>query len=231
MNAAPASQTLSRGISILETLAERSPLSIDEIAHELSVHRSVAYRLVRTLEQHRLVVRDSSGLCTLGPQLNVLAAGVNRDLQSAASTEVNALAHELGFTSFFGMLDGTDFVTLVSAAPRTSGATLAQQPGSRHPLTVGAPSKAVLAGMPERDWPVEVRDALLTDVRGARERGWAESHDEVIPTVTSIAVGLPLIGGVRSAIAILAMRAHQNPAVIAERLRASANTIAGQLGR
>ena len=55
---APASQTLSRGIRILEILAEaREPLSIDDVAHRLGVHRSVAYRLVRTLEEHGLVVR------------------------------------------------------------------------------------------------------------------------------------------------------------------------------
>ena len=54
--AAPASQTLSRGIRILEILADaREPLSIDEIARRLDVHRSVAYRLLRTLEDHGLV--------------------------------------------------------------------------------------------------------------------------------------------------------------------------------
>lgn len=230
MTAAPASQTLSRGLTILELLAERSPLSIDEVSASLGVHRSVAYRLVRTLEHHRLVVRDEAGLCILGPQLTVLAAGVNRDLQSVASAEINELAHELGLTSFFGMLDGTDFVTLVSAAPRVAGATLAQRPGSRHPITIGAPSKAVLATMRDTDWPVEVRDALLADVRTARERGWAESHDEVIPTVTSIAVGLPPIGGVRSALAVLAMRSPDNADEVAARLRKSAEAIVARLG-
>ncbi|HIY66435.1 MAG TPA: helix-turn-helix domain-containing protein [Candidatus Agrococcus pullicola] len=230
MNAAPASQTLSRGLSILEQLSEHSPLSIDEIAAGLNVHRSVAYRLVRTLEHHRLVIRDAAGLCVLGPQMTVLAAGVNRDLQSVAAAEVNALAHELELTCFFGMLDGDDFVTLVSAAPRIAGATLAQRPGSRHPITVGAPSKAVLAGMPDAAWPVDVEDALLSDVQLARERGWAESHDEVIPTVTSLAVSLPVVGGVRSALAVLAMQALPRPEEIAQRLHDSSHRIASQLG-
>lgn len=53
--AAPAagSQTLSRGIRLLELIAasERDP-TIDELAARLDVHRSVAYRLLRTLEDH-----------------------------------------------------------------------------------------------------------------------------------------------------------------------------------
>ena len=49
------SQTLSRGLSILEILADASgPLGIDDVAAHLGVHRSVAYRLIRTLEEHGL---------------------------------------------------------------------------------------------------------------------------------------------------------------------------------
>ena len=58
----PASQTLSRGIRILEVLADaREPLMIDQVADRLGVHRSIAYRLLRTLEDHGLVTRDAGG--------------------------------------------------------------------------------------------------------------------------------------------------------------------------
>ena len=57
----PASQTLSRGIRILEVLADaRESLTIDQVARRLDVHRSVAYRLLRTLEDHGLVARDGA---------------------------------------------------------------------------------------------------------------------------------------------------------------------------
>ena len=230
MSQAPPSQTLSRGLTILELLAEHEALSIDEVAAKLGFHRSVAYRLVRTLEHHHLVIRDAAGRCTLGPQLVVLAAGVHRDLQSAASAEVNLLARELGLTCFFGQLDGSDFVTLVSAAPRTAGATLAQRPGSRHPITVGAPSKAILAAMSDDAWPVAVDGDLLAGVLLARERGWAESRDEVIPTVTSLAVSLPPIGQTRTALAALSMSAPADPDAVAARLHRSAAEITRALG-
>ena len=77
---APHSQTLSRGIRVLEILADaREPLSIDELAQRLGVHRSVAYRLLRTLEHHRLTVRDARGRIILGARL----ARIRQDLEHA----------------------------------------------------------------------------------------------------------------------------------------------------
>ncbi|WP_030558464.1 helix-turn-helix domain-containing protein, partial [Streptomyces exfoliatus] len=71
---APASQTLSRGIRVLEVLAAaQRPLSIDEIAGELGVHRSIAYRMLRTLESHRLISRQDGGRYAPGAGLVVLA--------------------------------------------------------------------------------------------------------------------------------------------------------------
>ena len=93
------SQTLSRGIRILEILAESDePMSILQLAAALDVHRSIAYRILRTLEDHGLVVRDPAGLVRLGPRLAALARGVSRDLQAAALPVLTGIAHELGMT-------------------------------------------------------------------------------------------------------------------------------------
>ncbi|WP_067250287.1 IclR family transcriptional regulator, partial [Microbacterium resistens] len=193
MSTAPASQTLSRGVRILEVLADaRSPLSIDEVAARLEVHRSIAYRLVRTLEDHRLIARDSSGLLALGPRMAALAAGVASDLQSEALPELTAVANELGMTCFLAVLDGEECITLVSVEPRHTVASVAQRPGARHPATVGAPGKAILAQLSDTD--ALVPDPLRDEVARIRERGFATSHDEVIPTVQSVAVPLPLRG-------------------------------------
>ena len=72
------SQTLSRGIRALEILAEaQQPLTIAELADAMGVHRSVAYRILRTLEDHSLLVRDDGGRVQPGPGLAVLARGVS----------------------------------------------------------------------------------------------------------------------------------------------------------
>jgi len=222
----PASQTLSRGIRILEVLADaRVPLTIDEIAARLEVHRSVAYRLLRTLEDHRLVGRDASGSVSLGARMAALAAGVAHDLQAEALPELTAIANELGMTCFLGVLDGDDCITLASIEPRHAIASVAQRPGARHPVTVGAPGKAILVQLTPAEWPAGVEQHLQAEVERARARGYATSHDEVIPTVQSVAVPLVLRGQRPAAIAVVHVATDLEDADIAARLQRSASAI------
>ncbi|MFE6734470.1 IclR family transcriptional regulator [Microbacterium sp. NPDC057650] len=228
--ATPASQTLSRGIRILEILADGpGALSIDDVATQLEVHRSIAYRLLRTLEDHGLVSRDAAGQVALGPRMAALAAGVAHDLQAEALPELTAVANELGQTAFLVVLDGDECITLTSVEPRHSVANVAQRPGARHPVTVGAPGKTVLAQLPDAEWPA-VDDTLRTQIAEARRRGYATSHDEVIPTVRSVAVPLPLRGKRPAALAVVHVASRFSDAEIAERLQRSAATIRESLG-
>jgi len=229
--AAPASQTLSRGIRILELLADaRTPLTIDELAERLGVHRSIAYRLLRTLEDHGLVHRDATGHVLLGARMAALAAGVAHDLQAEALPELTAVANELGMTSFLAVLDREECVTLVSVEPRHGVASVAQRPGTRHPVGVGAPGKAILTIVGAADWPVDASDPLRAEVAHAAARGWAESHDEVIPTLRSVAVPVILRGREPSAIAVVYVASAHQPAEIAARLRIGAAAIRDALG-
>lgn len=224
--ASPASQTLSRGIRILEVLTDaRGPLTIDEIASRLGVHRSIAYRLLRTLEDHGLVSRDAAGAVSLGARMAALAAGVAHDLQAEALPELTAIANELGMTCFLAVLDGEECITLASVEPRHAVASVAQRPGARHAVTVGAPGKAILAQLPEHEWPEAVPSSLPADVEATRSRGYATSHDEVIPTVQSVAVPLALRGQRPAAIAVVHVATDLDDAEIAVRLQRSASVI------
>lgn len=226
----PASQTLSRGIRILEILADaREPLTIDEIARRLEVHRSIAYRLLRTLEDHALVVRDAAGLIALGARMAALAGAVAPDLQGAALPELTAVADELGMTCFLGVLDRDECITLASVEPRHAVASVAQRPGARHSVTVGAPGKAILSQLPQSEWPAGVSDALRDEIRGIGTRGFATSHDEVIPTVQAVSVPLPLRGQRPAAIAVVHVASPDDPAAIARRLQRSAEAIRAAL--
>lgn len=229
--ALPASQTLSRGIRILEILADaREPLSIDELARLLEVHRSVAYRLLRTLEDHGLVTRDRAGRIRLGARMAALAAGVAHDLQAEALPELTAVANELGMTCFLAVLDRDECVTLVSVEPRHAVASVAQRPGTRHPVTVGAPGKAILSVLPPASWPAEVSDHLRDDVRDCAALGFATSNDEVIPSLRSVSVPLVVRGRLPSAIAVVYVASAHDPAGIARRLQRSADVIREALG-
>ncbi|PYI69913.1 ArsR family transcriptional regulator [Arthrobacter livingstonensis] len=225
------SQTLSRGIRALEILAEaQSPMTIAELSAALGVHRSIAYRIVRTLEDHSLLVRDDAGRVQAGPGLAALARGVNRDLQTAALPELTELANELEMTAFIAVWDHRDSVTLLTVEPRHSGATLAQRPGTRHSFSSGAPGIAIQSAISEDTW-ARLAPGLpyRPEARAARLTGFATSHDEVLPGVSAIAAPIHNPGGMPAAICVISLGPSTDPVAIGSRLAASARTIEAQL--
>ncbi|PPF77504.1 ArsR family transcriptional regulator [Subtercola sp. Z020] len=225
-DATPASQTLSRGIRLLEELADaRTPLSIDDLAARVELHRSVAYRLLRTLEVHGLVSRDAAGAVRLGTGLAALAAGVAADLQAEALPELTAAANDLGMTCFLVVLDHDDCVTLTSVEPRHATTAVAQRPGARHSVTRGAPGRAILAQLPPRRWPEGIDARLAAEIADAAERGWATSHDEVVPSLHAVAVPLAVQGRTPAAVAAVHVSTDADDATVAERLKATAAAI------
>ncbi|GGI46889.1 DNA-binding IclR family transcriptional regulator [Agromyces flavus] len=226
------SQTLSRGIRALEILADADRnLSIDEVAAGLGVHRSVAYRLLRTLEDHGLVARDAAGRLTLGTGLAALASGVARDLQQVALPELSEVANEFGMTCLLAVLvDTEEAVTLVSAAPRQTTAVVSYRPGHRHPITRGGPGKAILLSLPESAWPTDVSPELRAEMAESRARGYTLSRDEVVPSLRSVAVPLTLPGQPPAAIAVIHVSLPRPESEIAERLQAAARTVSRSYG-
>lgn len=221
------SQTLSRGIRILEVLADaRTPLTIDALSATLGLHRSVTYRLLRTLEDHRLVVRDGAGRIALGSRLAALAAGVAHDLQAAALPELTTIANELGMTCFLTLLDGDEIVTLVSVEPRHTMGSIAQRPGTRHPVGVGAPGKAIASRLSESQWPDALDDDHRAELAVVREHGWASSHDEVITGLRAVAAPLTAHGSPAAALAVVYVSSSRPETEIAARLIEGATTIA-----
>src|SRR4051794_41309485 len=51
-------QSVDRALTILELLAREGDAGVTEIAADLGVHKSTAFRLLATLEAHRLVEQD-----------------------------------------------------------------------------------------------------------------------------------------------------------------------------
>lgn len=229
--AAAHSQTLSRGIRALEILAEApSPMTIAELAKALGVHRSVAYRILRTLEDHSLLMRDETGRVQAGPGLAALARGVSRDLQSAALPELAELANTLGMSAFVAVWDQHDCVTLVNVEPRHSSAALVQRPGTRHSFSAGAPGIAIQSALTEAEWARQAPGKpYRPEARTAREVGYAVSHDEVIPGVSSVAAPIKVAGQLPAAIAVVYIRTDRHVLEIGQLLVRSARAIEAQL--
>ncbi|MGY1637006.1 IclR family transcriptional regulator [Geodermatophilus sp. SYSU D00742] len=220
----PQSQTLDRGIRILEHLAAvGTPQAIAEIGQTLALHRSITYRLLRTLEDHQLVERDTVGRYRLGLGVAGLARGVRSDLQTAALPRLEALVAELGMTAFLVVRAGDEAVTVASVEPQDTTAHVVYRPGTRHPVGRGAPGLALL--MPEPPSPDD-REAL----RAAREAGWASSHGEVIPGMRSIAA--PVLGpdgGARAAVAVVYVDAAADVETVGHSVVAAAEKITAGL--
>lgn len=220
----PHSQTLDRGLRILEALAAADrPQSIAELTRAINVHRSIVYRMIRTLEDHRLVTRNHDGLYDLGLGLSALARSVSPALQSAALPALSGLADEVGLTAFLVVPEGDEVVTLVSVEPRNTHVHVAYRPGVRHPIHRGAPGIAVLAGRsPHPGEP--------GNVTTARERGWASSYGEVLSGMRSLAA--PVVdrrGEVPASVAVVYVSEDVNPTDLGRRVVAAAAAVADRL--
>jgi DNA-binding IclR family transcriptional regulator len=215
------SQTLDRGLACLDFVAAADrAVSVDEAASALGLHRSIVYRLLRTLERRRLVERGADGDYVAGPYLAVLSRSVRRSLRAAAAPLLANLAEELQMTSFLVVADGDDAVTIDSVEPTSLNAHVAYRPGTRHPLDRGAPGLALLAGRPS---VVGERP----EVTSARDLGWAKSEAEVIAGMASIAVPI----GDQGAIAVLWLAANPvDTTDVADRLTAAAADVRRRLG-
>jgi DNA-binding IclR family transcriptional regulator len=223
-NAAPHSQTLDRGVRALEVLAEAGrPLSIADLSARLQVHRSIAYRIVRTLEDHRLMSRDGDGRLVPGVGLAALARSVKSSLQTAALPELSDLANDLGMTSFLVVEDEGEAVTVETVEPRHSTVHVAYRPGVRHAVDRGAPGLALLAGLAEA--PGE-----RPEVAQARVRGWATTQGEVLTGMRAVAS--PVLDGrgrVAGAVSVVFVDSQYTLDEIGARVGAAAKAIAREL--
>ena len=102
------------------------------------LHRSVVYRLLRTLEDHRLVERGADDLYRGGLGLVGLARSLTQDLGAATVAELTSLADDLGMTAFVVVRDGDEALTLFTVAPSTAQPTSPTAP-ARGTRSTGAP--------------------------------------------------------------------------------------------
>jgi DNA-binding IclR family transcriptional regulator len=194
-------------------------VSVDDTALSLGLHRSIVYRLLRTLEARHMVERNADGDFLPGTYLAVLSRSVRRSLRAAAAPVLVGVAEELQMTAFLVVADDDEAVTVDSVEPTSLAAHVAYRPGTRHPIDRGAPGIALLAG---RSQLHEER----IEVTRAREAGWAQSRAEVIPGLASIAVPI----SDQAAIAVLWLAgAEVDTATIIDRLKAAAAKIALRL--
>lgn len=210
------SQTLARGLQALEIIASvPTPIGVAALSQQLGIHRSMGYRLVKTLEQSGFVERDKAGRLVPGTKLAILARRVSKDLLSAAAPELAYIAEVLQMTAFLVTYDGEYAVTLSSAEPKNLETTLGKKPGSRHAIGQGAPGKVIQSLLSPQQFPPQEFEV---------------SENEVIQGIASIAVPLRLSGGQPAAIAVLYLPHKVDVMGVSKVLTLAANRISAAIG-
>jgi DNA-binding IclR family transcriptional regulator len=113
--------------------------------------------------------------------------------------------------------------------PSHAHATVAQRPGTRHPLASGAPGIAIQSVLTEAQWRSLPGEHARREAALARERGYATSHDEVIAGLASIAVPVQAPGQPVAALAVVYVANEVDAAAIGARLREAAAAVEADL--
>lgn len=195
-------QSVDRALEILNVLARSGEAGITEVAAELGVHKSTAFRLVATLEQHRLVEQAGDrGKYRLGVGLLRLAGATTArlDLVQEARPVARQLAGETGETVNIAVLSESSALYLDQVAGSS-----ALQPhnwvGQHIPLHATSNGKVLLGGLdPVRldevlgslpaytDHTITGRKALRAELARVREQGYAVAVDELEVGLTAVA--------------------------------------------
>ncbi len=111
-------QSVDRAVSILELLADVGTAGVTEIAEELALHKSTAFRLLMTLEARGLVEQAvERGKYRVGYTAVQLAAGAAkvRDIAVVGRPVCTELASSVGETVNIAVHDGLEVLTVDQA--------------------------------------------------------------------------------------------------------------------
>ncbi len=195
-------QSVDRALGILEVLARTGESGVTEIAADLGVHKSTAFRLMATLEAHRLVEQTSErGRYRLGVGILRLAGATSArlDLVQEARPICRQLAADTGETVNVAVLSEKSALYLDQIAGSS-----ALQPhnwvGQHIPLHATSNGKVLLAGLDEAAQvdvlaslptytvhTITKRAVLREELARVRDQGYALAVDELEVGLTAVA--------------------------------------------
>ncbi|MDX2602505.1 helix-turn-helix domain-containing protein [Streptomyces caniscabiei] len=218
-------QGLDRGLRALDLISLTADgLTVADLAARLEIDRAIAYRIVRTLEEHALVSRQGKRVL-LGAGAATLAGRFRHQLVLAAQPVLQELADDTGTSAFLTVAHGArECVPVAGAQPTVQHGPVqvGYRIGVRHPLERGANGIAILAL--QQPWPDEPEEVVR-----AREAGYSITSGQLQQGATGIAVGFEVPGAVGASVGVVAMHDFDIDTVAA-RVRDAAARLAS-LGR
>jgi DNA-binding IclR family transcriptional regulator len=203
-NQAPAQvQSVDRALAVLDLLAQRGEVGVTELATELAVHKSTAFRLVTALERRQLVEQvGDRGKYRLGLGILRLAAATTGRLEVTREGQAvcERLARELGETVNVAILDEGSAVNVLQEFGNAAVGSR-NWIGRRTSLHATSSGKVLLAFADETlrksvlSEPLERHtERTVTDPAELRRQlddaarlGWAATNEELEVGLTAIA--------------------------------------------
>jgi IclR family KDG regulon transcriptional repressor len=203
------SQTLERGLTILDLVAER-PRRIGEVAEALDVHHSTALRLLHSLRRYGFVLELPDHRYRLGPSVFRLGhqARSTLDLKSMVRPLLVDLHRQTGQTVHLATLQDRDVIYVEKVESRHA-TTMRSRVGAVAPLHSAALSKAILAFVSEEERrsliesasllrrtpnTITTTAALRAEVATSYSRGFAVDDEENEAGIRCIAA--PVFGSI-----------------------------------
>jgi len=195
-------QSVDRALTILEFLARGGEAGVTEVAAQLGVHKSTAFRLVATLESHRLVEQtEDRGKYRLGVGILRLAGATSArlDVVQEARPVCRQLAADTGETVNIAVLSESSALYLDQVAGSS-----ALQPhnwvGQHIPLHATSNGKVLLSGLDRKalddllgklaaytPMTITKKSKLREELDLVREQGFAMAVDELEVGLTAAA--------------------------------------------
>ena len=208
------SQTLARGLTALLAVVD-SPtgMTVQRLADELGVHRSIAYRILQTLRDFGFVTPGADGVYRPGSRLASLSTAYLPALREIATPVMRRLADHAGCTVHLFVAERDEAVSIEVVEPVTVPQHISFRAGMRTLLDRGAAGYALLAAGPALpDEPEAVAEA--------RRQGYATSSGEIESGVYAVAA--PIANSHPTAcLTLMSHRKDQLTAVAPEVVRAA----------
>ncbi|GAB3650809.1 hypothetical protein GCM10027591_08240 [Zhihengliuella somnathii] len=191
------SQTLERALDALQALADGRGRTSQELANELGLHRSIIYRILRTLEDYSLISRATDGRYLLGLGMAALAKSGMGDLEGQIDPVMKELSNVTAATAIFCGPQRSDVVVLASARPAQRPASVAVRTGTRFAMADGAPGMAILSLREPADFEPD-------EVALARQTGLVHTKGQPFVGMEALSAPLALSDGQEASLSLLA---------------------------
>jgi DNA-binding IclR family transcriptional regulator len=220
MNLNEKSLTAERTAKVILLFQENKKLSLTEITELLGISRTAAYRIVTTLKDMGLLIRDSSKKYMLAPIFLALAKMAEPDIRDIASPIMKNLLNEIPENICLSTSDDPNYFTFIECVEGPQPVKWTPKVGEPNfALGVGAVGKAHLAFKDEKEIEdfllkftpekftsntITDKDKLMEEIRDIQKNGFAISEGERFEDLFGIAV--PIFDRTeRKAVAILSV--------------------------